>query len=61
MTNATFISSLAAAIFGFILFGGFVPFFLIGFVVVRVGLWIVRSGRYLVSRRVRWPTGLPQS
>lgn len=61
MTNTTFISSLAGAFFGFIFFGAFVPFILIGFVVVRVGLSIVRGGRYLASGRVRGPTGLPRS
>jgi hypothetical protein len=57
MTNTIFVSSLAAAIFGFFFFGAFVPFFLIGFVVVRVGLSVVRGGRGLASGRLRWPTG----
>lgn len=61
MTNTTFITSLAAAIFGFIFFGGFVPFILLGFVVVRVSLSVVRGGRGLASGRVRWPTGPPRS
>jgi hypothetical protein len=54
MTNTIFNSSLAAVIFGFIFFGAFVPFVLIGFVVVRVGLSIGRGGRRLASGRVRW-------
>jgi hypothetical protein len=61
MTNTTFITSLAAAILGFIFFGGFVPFILLGFVVVRIGLSAVRAGRGLASRRVRWPTSAPRS
>jgi hypothetical protein len=51
MTNTIFITSLAAAVFGFFFFGAFVPFFLIGFVVLRVGLSLVRGSHRLASRR----------
>jgi hypothetical protein len=61
MTNTIFITSLAAAVFGFFFFGAFVPFFVIGFVVLRVGLSIVRGGRGLASGRLRRPTGPARS
>jgi hypothetical protein len=38
--------------FGFFFFGAFAPFFLIGFVVLRVGLSLVRGSHRLASRRV---------
>jgi hypothetical protein len=53
MTNTIISGSLAGAIFGFIFFGAFAPFVLIGFVVLRVGLSLIRGGRCLVSRRTR--------
>jgi hypothetical protein len=51
MTNTIISGSLAGAIFGLIFFGAFVPFILIGFVVLRVGVSVIRGGRCLVSRR----------
>jgi hypothetical protein len=61
MTNTTFLTSLAVAVFGFVFFGAFVPFFVIGFVVLRIGLSIVRGGRGRKSGRLRRPTGPARS
>jgi hypothetical protein len=61
MTNTIIGGGLAAAIFGFVFFGAFVPFFLLGFVGVRVGLAIARGGRRFASGRFPWPTSLPRS
>jgi len=57
-TTYTIISgSLAGAIF----LGASVPFVLIGFVLLRVSLSIVRGARCVALGRLRWPTGLPRS